>query len=100
MKKAVIKTIKNEIRYLNIGNNRSLPVAGIIGIYDLDETTVSKQMRDYLRKCEKNGIVISASTSLPKSIIQYDDGVRENIYFSSFTSAVLYKRLTENEIAE
>ncbi len=97
MKKAIVKQIKNEIKYLNIGNNRTIPVAGIVGIFDLDETTVSRSMRDYLRNCEKSGITISVAKSLPKSIIYYDDGMRENIFFSSFSSAVLYKRLNGNE---
>ena len=97
MKKAVIINIKDKVKYLNIGNTRVIPVEGIVGIFDMDETTVSRSMRDFLRQCQKSEIIISVANSLPKSIIYYDDGIRENIYFSSFNSTVLYKRICGEE---
>lgn len=93
MKKPVIYNLKSQRRYLNVGNNRSIPVSGIVGIFDIDSTTVSRNMRDWLRQCEKEGILISVANSIPKSVILYDDGVYRSVWFSSFNSSVLKARL-------
>jgi hypothetical protein len=94
LKKAVIINYKSPRRYVNIGNNRSIPVSGIVGIYDMDNATVSAEMRKWLRDAQKSGIVISVAESLPKSIIYYDDGINENVYFSPFSTAVIQKRIS------
>ena len=93
MKKPVIYNLKKESRYLNVGNNRSIPVSGIVGIFDIDSTTVSKNMRDWLRSCEREGVLISVANSLPKSVILYDDGVGRSVWFSSFNVSVLKARM-------
>ena len=93
MKKPVIYNLRSKSRYLNVGNNRSIPVSGIVGIFDIDSTTVSRNMRDWLRACEREGILISVATSLPKSVILYDDGVGRSVWFSSFNASVLRSRM-------
>lgn len=97
MKKAVIIDFKKPSRYVNIGNNRSIPTVGIVGIYDMDSSTKSPAMRKWLRDAQKNGLVISVASSLPKSIIYYDDGVIENVYFSPFASNVIQGRIENNK---
>lgn len=62
----------------------------------MDSSTASPAMRKWLRDAQANGQVISVANSLPKSIIYYDDGVRENVYFSPFASSVIQGRI-ENE---
>ena len=97
MKKTVIYNLKKESRYLNVGNNRSIPVSGIVGIFDIDSTTVSRTMRDWLRLCEKEGILISVASSLPKSVVLYDDGIGRSVWFSSFNASVLKSRIYEGK---
>ena len=94
MKKPVNIELKKEPVYLDIGNNRSVKCVGIVGIFDLDTSTVSKVTRDFLRACERSGDVITASKTLPKSAILYDDGERRSLYFSSFTASALGGRLS------
>ncbi|MBE6543123.1 MAG: hypothetical protein E7675_01850 [Ruminococcaceae bacterium] len=93
MKKPVVYNIKSGRRYLNVGNNRSIPVSGIVGIFDMDSTTVSRYMRDWLRQCQNEGTIISVATTIPKTVILYDDGVGRSVWFSSFSSSVLRSRL-------
>lgn len=97
MKKAVIVDFKNKSVYVNIGNNRNIPTSGIVGIYDMDSSTRSNLMRKWLRDAQKNGQVVSVATSLPKSIIYYDDGIQENVYFSPFSPAVIQGRIENNK---
>ena len=43
--------------YLHLGQSTVITHDEIIGIFDLDNTTVSKKTRDYLSKAEKEGRV-------------------------------------------
>lgn len=65
----------------------------IIGIFDLDTTTVSKRTRDYLAKAEKAGIVENVCYDIPKSfIVCRDKKGREKVYISQISSSTLLKR--------
>ena len=55
--------------YLHLGQSTVITHDEIIGIFDLDNTTVSKKTRDYLSKAEKEGRVNVVSYELPKSFI-------------------------------
>ena len=43
--------------YLHLGMDKVITFDEIIGIFDLDTTTVSKSTRNYLAMAEKAGIV-------------------------------------------
>ncbi len=65
----------------------------IIGIFDLDTTTVSKRTRDYLAKAEKAGIVENVCYDIPKSfIVCRDKNGNEKVYISQISSTTLLKR--------
>ena len=55
--------------YLHLGNNYVIPEREIIGIFDLDNTTISKHTRNLLSIAEKSGRVITVSPDLPKSFV-------------------------------
>lgn len=93
MKKAVIVDFKDKSVYVNIGNNRNIPVSGIVGVFDMDNSTQSPEMKKWLVDLQNRGQIINVAESLPKSIIYYDDGVRESVYFSPFSSSVILKRI-------
>ena len=93
MKKVDIRRFRSEGVYLEIGNLRSIPISGIIGVFDMDSATLSATTKDFLKEKQKQGGITTASTSLPKSFILYDDGILEQVYFSPFSSAVLRQRM-------
>ena len=56
--------------YLNIGQDTVISDKNILGIFDLDNTTVSKSTREYINTASKNGECITVSIEeLPKSFI-------------------------------
>ena len=85
--------------YLHIGSNKSIREKDIIGIFDLDTSTVSSVTRKYLSAAEKNGKTESATNEIPKSFIIYkkEGEKRERVCFSQFSSSSLFGR-TENII--
>jgi len=55
--------------FLHVGHNKSLRADDIVGIFDMDTSTVSKVSRDFLAKSQKNGEVINVTDEIPKSYI-------------------------------
>lgn len=79
--------------YLHLGQDTVVNMDEIVGIFDLDTSTVSKATRDYLAKAEKSGLVVNVSFDLPKSFIVCRN--RENktqVYISQISSSTLLKR--------
>ncbi len=55
--------------FLHVGHNKSVRRSSIIGIFDMDTSTISKITRDFLAKAQKNGNVINATDEIPKAYI-------------------------------
>ena len=59
--------------YIHLGNETVVKDNEIIGIFDMETTTVSKNTRLFLEKAEKQKKVINVSYELPKSFIVTND---------------------------
>ena len=82
--------------YLHLGQNTVITFDEIIGIFDLDNTTVAKKTRDYLSLAQKEGRVIEVSNELPKSFIVCRDKTGQIIiYLSQISTTTLLKRTEE-----
>ena len=79
--------------YLHLGMDKVITFDEIIGIFDLDTTTVSKSTRNYLAKAEKAGIVENICYDLPKSFIVCRNKKGEDkLYIAQISSSTLLKR--------
>ena len=77
--------------YVHLGEDTLLKGDDIIGIFDLDNTTVMKSTREYLKKASKEKRVINVSYDLPKSfIVSAEDTYR--VYISLLSSATISSR--------
>ena len=47
--------------YIHIGGNITLPSDKIIGIFDIEKTSVNKDVNDYLMKLQKQGRIYYVS---------------------------------------
>ncbi len=81
--------------FLHLGQDTVIQTDNIVGIFDLDTSTVSKATRDYLSKMSKNKKVINVSYELPKSfVITVDKNTKEKLmYISPISTATLLKRV-------
>ncbi len=79
--------------YLHLGQDTVIKMDEIIGIFDMDTSTLSKTTCAYLAACEKKGRVINVSMELPKSFVlcQSDTG-EVTVYISQISSSTLLKR--------
>ncbi len=79
--------------YLHLGNETIVRQSDIIGIFDLDNSTVSAKTREFLANAQKNGQVVNVSSELPKSFVvcRESDGLK--IYICQLSPVTLSKRL-------
>ena len=80
--------------YLRISNESVVLKSDIIGIFDMDTSTVSKITRSYLALCEKQGRVVNVSQELPKSFVLCtgEHPGEFTLYISQISSGTLLKR--------
>lgn len=84
--------------YLHLGQDQVVRTEDIIGIFDLDTTTIGKATRDYLARAEKAGEVINITDDLPKTFVvccTQESGKcqrKETVYISQISSPTLRKR--------
>ncbi len=84
--------------YLHLGNDAIVKKSDIIGVFDMDNTTISKQGRKFLTKAEQNKQVIYTSADLPKSYIITNNNKKNTVYISSISSGTLLKRANSSKI--
>ena len=82
--------------YFHAGQDFVLNTRDVIGIFDLDNTTVSRHTRKMLNEAEKAGRVISVTDDLPKAfVVTTPPGKKtaENrVYLCQLSTGTLRKR--------
>ena len=78
--------------YLNIGGDMAVRDTAIIGIFDLDNTSVSKRTQEFLAAAEKEGQVVPCD-DLPKSFVLTAEYGMNRLYLTSLNPSTLEKRM-------
>ena len=79
--------------YLHLGQDTVIKMDEIIGIFDLETSTISKISRAYLAQAEKQGRTVNVSLELPKSFVVCQKEAGEvTVYISQISTSTLRKR--------
>ena len=78
--------------YLSIGNDLAVRDKSVIGIFDIDNTTVTARGREFLNRAEKEGQVVPCD-DLPKSYVLTVEYGMERVYLSGLSASTLEKRM-------
>jgi len=78
--------------YLHVGQDTVVDMSRVVGIFDLDNSTISKHTRAFLARAQKEKRVVNVSMELPKSFILCTDGEQETVYLSQLAPVTLLKR--------
>lgn len=84
--------------WVHLGTDTAVRTSDIIGVFDLDNTTVSKHTRGYLREAQEEKRVVNVSNELPKSFVVCREKSREMLYISPISVQTLQKRMNENNV--
>jgi len=79
--------------YFHIGGGVVIQDGELIGLFDLDGVTRGKATRDFLRRREKEGRLLSAhGDALPRTIALTSD---DKSILSPITTETLYRKVTK-----
>ena len=81
--------------FLHVGNNKNIRLRDVIGIFDMDNATLSSVTRKYLSVKQKNQAVESAVLEIPKSFVLYVENGEYRICFSQLSTSALKGRIEE-----
>lgn len=85
--------------YLHLGEATVVCDRDIIGIFDIENTSVSKHTKEFLNAAGKGSRTFNVSYEMPKSfIVCYDKKEKETVYISQVSASTLRKR-AENRTA-
>ncbi len=78
--------------YIHLGSDSVVRADDIIGIFDIENTSVGKITKDYLSAAGKRKSAAYVSYDMPKSFIITTRDGRERVYISPISPATLIKR--------
>lgn len=78
--------------YLHLGQSTVVRTETLIGIFDLEKSTVSRVTRDYLAQATARGEVVNVSAEMPKSFVVAEENGKRTIYVSQISPATLRRR--------
>lgn len=88
--------------YLHLGNDYLINTKDLIGIFDIENSSTSKNTKNYLNFASKNNMVVNVSYEMPKSfVVCFDEDFNERVYITQISCATLkkrYEKLLKGEI--
>lgn len=79
--------------YVSLGSDVSVLTSEIIGIFDIEKTSVVKSVNEFLSFCQKNGRIYYVSLDMPKSFVVCKDCV----YITNVGASTLFERAKRTE---
>ena len=81
--------------YLHIGSSMTVRDSAIVGIFDLENTTISKHTRAFLKQAEDNGEVVAVAEDLPRAFVLTEEFCMERVYLTQLSAAAIERRSHE-----
>ena len=78
--------------YLHLGQDVVVRGNEIIGIFDLEKTSISKRTKEYLANTTKKGQIVTVSYEMPKSFVITEKKGVSKTYISQISTAALLRR--------
>ena len=84
--------------YLHVGNSQLLSGRRVVGIFDLEITSLSRITSAFLKNAERDGVVVDACEDIPKSfLVCVHPYHRQIVYLSQLSSRTLMGRAEKQE---
>lgn len=84
--------MRKRINYLHLGQDTVVRTDRVLGVFDMDNSTVSKHTREFLSRAQKAGNVVNVSLDLPKSFVLCEKDGNWTMYISQMSPATLLRR--------
>lgn len=79
--------------YVHLGLDVLVKSEDIIGIFDLESSSISKHTRNFLKVSEEQKKIINVCTDIPKSfVVVKNKNNEEKVYITQISSSTIKKR--------
>lgn len=80
--------------FLHLGENVVVREEDVVGIFDIENTSIDKDTRIFLKKAQENGEVVNVSLEMPKSFCVCQNPItkEKKVYISQISPQTLLKR--------
>ena len=79
--------------FLFLGGDVTVCSDDVIGVFDIEECSVSRTTAEYLNSCQKKSLIVNVSEDIPKSFIVATD----HTYISNVSHRTIVKRARDVE---
>jgi hypothetical protein len=85
--------------YLHIGNEKVITGENVIGVFDIEATTVSRDTKEFLNGAAKRRCDVSCTDDIPRSFIVAFDrkNLDEKVYVSRLSPKTIRSRFESGE---
>ena len=84
--------------YINVGGSTVLDKSQVLGIFDLDTSTVSQVTKNYINKMQKEGKLNYGDSDLPRSFVVYENKEGQAVELSRISTSGLKLRTESSAI--
>ncbi len=84
--------------FFHLGKNESVLSRDIVGIFDIENTTVSGDTKNFLSNLQDNKRVVNLCDDLPKSFVLTENSLCETLYITQNSAKSLKKRAEKDSI--
>ena len=78
--------------YLHVGNEVILNEKDVVGVFDIENASISKFTKEFLSRSQKAGEVVTVTNDIPKSLVVWEKNGERKLYLSQLAPATLRKR--------
>lgn len=82
--------------YVHLGRDTTVTDRSLVGIFDLDTSTVSRHTVNFLKQAEQKNLVVMVADDLPKSFVICDENKKKAVYVTQIAAQTIEKRLRGN----
>lgn len=80
--------------FLFLGGETTVTDSEVVGVFNIEECSVSRITADYLNACQKQGRIVNVSVDMPKSFIVTD----KKTYISNVSNDTINRRARSKKI--
>lgn len=84
--------------YIHLGNDVVVNEGSVVGIFDIENTSISPATKEFLAAAQKQNRIIYVTNDLPKSFVVCNDNGGFTVYVCQVAPATMLKRAQLNEV--
>ncbi len=77
---------------MHIGKSETVSDRSVIGIFDIEKSTLSSDTRDFLKGMQKDFKTVNLATDLPYAFVLTEEQYTDRVYITSLSVGTLKKR--------